>query len=57
VEQVVARLADHSMFAGDAAALDRIRMCEDCRVAVQFEAGAPLAGPPRPRPRTGDDVD
>jgi hypothetical protein len=24
---------------------------------VQFEAGAPLAGPPRPRPRTGDDVD
>jgi ferredoxin len=57
VERVVARLADHSMFAGDAGALDRIRMCEDCRVAVQFEAGAPLAGPPRPRPRTADDTD
>ena len=57
VEKVIARLADHSMFAGDSAALDHLRMCEDCRVAVQFEARAPLAGPPRPRPRTGDDVD
>ncbi|HEX9647189.1 MAG TPA: 4Fe-4S binding protein, partial [Alphaproteobacteria bacterium] len=57
VERIVERLSGHAMFAGDAAALDRIRMCEDCRVAVQFEAPAPLAGRPRPKPRTADDVD
>jgi Fe-S-cluster-containing dehydrogenase component len=55
VERVLARLADHPSFAGDTAALDRISMCEDCRVVVQFEAKAPMAGPPRPYPRTGDD--
>lgn len=55
VERVLAQLADHPGFAGDTAALDRIRMCEDCRVAVQFEAKAPMAGPPRPYPMTGDD--
>jgi len=57
VEQMVAKLADHPMFADNPAALDRIRMCEDCRVAVQFEQGAPMSGPPRPKPRTADDID
>ncbi len=57
VEQMVAKLADHPMFADNPAALDRIRMCEDCRVAVQFEQGAPMTGPPRPKPRTADDID
>ncbi len=55
VERVLAQLANHPGFAGDTAALDRIRMCEDCRVVEQFEAKAPMAGPPRPLPRTGDE--
>jgi ferredoxin len=55
IERIVARLAgQHSMFASSAAA-ERIRMCEDCRVIVQFEAPQPLAGPPRPPPRNTDD--
>ena len=57
VEQMLAKLADHPMFADNPAALDRIRMCEDCRVAAQFDQGAPMAGPPRPKPRTADDID
>lgn len=57
VEQMVARLADHPMFVENPAALDRIRMCEDCRVIVQFEQDAPMSGAPRPKPRTADDID
>ena len=39
-----------------AAALERLRMCDDCRVIVQFEAGdAPFKGPDRPLTRTTDD--
>ena len=43
------------MFANDDNALDRIRMCADCRVAAQFDTNQPLALGPRPRPRTTDD--
>jgi hypothetical protein len=40
----------------DSSAIDRIRMCDDCRVVVQFEVtDNPLAGPPRPRTRTTQD--
>jgi hypothetical protein len=40
----------------DSAAVDRIRMCDDCRVIVQFEAtDNPLAAGPRPKTRTTDD--
>ncbi len=56
VERVVAQLAGkHSMFLeGDHAA--RIRMCDDCRVIVQFEdPNTPLASRPRPLPRTTAD--
>jgi ferredoxin len=36
IERIVAMLAEkHAMFQ-DSAAIDRIRMCEDCRVIVQF---------------------
>jgi len=55
VERVLTQLARNPLFAGDEAALNRVRMCEDCRVAVQFEAEAPMAGPNRPLPRTSDD--
>jgi ferredoxin len=57
IERMVAKLKDHAMFADNPAALDRIRMCEDCRVIVQFEQEAPMSGPPRPKPRTADDID
>ena len=36
--------------------VQRLMMCDDCRVIVQFDApDAPLAGPPRPKTRTTDD--
>jgi len=56
IERIVEKLAArHSMFP-DAAAIDRIKMCEDCRVIVQFESkDNPFGGPDRPKPRTTDD--
>ncbi len=60
VERSIQRIAEqlagkHSMFASEAQ-IDRLMMCEDCRVVVQFDQpDAPLAGPPRPIPRTTDD--
>lgn len=52
VEQLAAR---HPMFR-DAAAVDRLRMCEDCRVIAQFENEAvPLVAGARPQVRTTDD--
>ncbi|SLN60522.1 4Fe-4S binding protein [Oceanibacterium hippocampi] len=56
VERIVAALAGkHSMFR-DPAAVERIRMCENCRVVVQFEAqDNPFAGAPRPKVRTTED--
>ena len=47
------KLKGHSMFAGDA--INRIKMCDDCRVMVQFDQTNPLAGPPRPATRTTQD--
>lgn len=55
VEKMVGKLAEHPMFADNPKALDRIRMCEDCRVIDQFEANNPLAAKPRPTVRTTDD--
>jgi ferredoxin len=55
VERVLARLAEHPAFADDTRAQDRIRMCDDCRVAAEFDTDAPMAGPARPLPRTGED--
>ncbi len=56
IERIVERLAgQHSMFLeGDQ--VERIMMCEDCRVVVQFDSpDAPFKGAERPRPRTTDD--
>ncbi len=55
IERMVDKLAGHSMFADDPLALERIRMCDDCRVAVQFEVVHPMASRPRPMPRTTED--
>ena len=60
VQSSIERIADqlagqHSMFQ-DQAQIERIMMCDDCRVVVQFEReDDPLAGAPRPIPRTTDD--
>ncbi|MEQ8504283.1 MAG: 4Fe-4S dicluster domain-containing protein [Rhodospirillales bacterium] len=53
IHQMTEKLRGHTMFAG--AALDRIKMCDDCRVMVQFEQTNPLAGAPRPQTRTTED--
>ncbi len=56
IERIVAQLAGkHPMFA-DGRMAERIKMCDDCRVIDQFEAGDdPFRGPDRPGPRTTDD--
>jgi ferredoxin len=60
VERSIRRIADqlagkHAMFASGAQ-IERLMMCEDCRVVVQFDQpDTPLAGAPRPIPRTTDD--
>jgi ferredoxin len=56
IARVLERLAGkHAMFQAERM-VRLIQMCEDCRVVVQFEGeNQPLAGAPRPRPRTTDD--
>ena len=56
VERVVARLAGaHGMFQSEEQ-IARLKMCEDCRIKVQFEASDnPLAMGERPKVRTTDD--
>lgn len=59
VERTITRIADqlagkHAMFESEAQ-VERIMMCDDCRVVTQFDESAPLAGAPRPIPRTTDD--
>jgi ferredoxin len=56
IETIVARLAGHAMFA-EPGRLDLLKMCENCRVIAQLEqdGGAPMAGSPRPKPRTAED--
>jgi ferredoxin len=59
IERVVAKLQDkHWIFSGpDNRRIEVLRMCEDCRVTVVMNEGFdPHAGPPRPRPRTADDL-
>ena len=54
IEHIAQKLGDkHWMFGGEQ--VERIMMCEDCRVVVQFDADAPMAAAPRPVPRTTDD--
>jgi ferredoxin len=55
IERVVEKLAGHSMFAGDAGAIERLRMCEECRVLAQFADRHQMAGASRRVTRTTDD--
>ena len=55
IEAVIAKLVDNPAFAEDGA-LERLRMCADCRViAMSEQATDPFAGAPRPLTRTTDD--
>ncbi len=55
IESVVEKMSGHAMFQ-TAAALDRLKMCANCRVIDMAEAGGdPFTGAPRPLPRTTDD--
>jgi ferredoxin len=55
IEALVDRLSGHSMF-GTPERLELLKMCEDCRIAAQFQdAAAPFASASRPRVRTTDD--
>lgn len=56
IEYITERLAGKNpMFAG-MEQVERIMMCDDCRVIAQFDdPNAPLRGPERPRTRTTDD--
>ncbi|MEQ8326926.1 MAG: 4Fe-4S binding protein [Parvibaculum sp.] len=56
IERISEQLAGkHSMFQ-DSGQIDRIKMCEDCRVTVQFESrDNPFQGSARPAMRTTDD--
>jgi len=55
ISKMVEQLTGHSMFS-DEDALDRIKMCPDCRVVDIFdEPNTPLAGTPRPKTRTTED--
>ncbi len=56
IEKVVRALAGSNPMFRKPGAIDRLKMCETCRVVVQVEEDpAPLAAGPRPRPRTTDD--
>ncbi len=54
IDRLVARLGGHAMFAAPGR-IEMLRMCEDCRVAAQFDEPQPYAAGPRPLPRTTDD--
>ncbi|MBM3567027.1 MAG: 4Fe-4S ferredoxin, partial [Alphaproteobacteria bacterium] len=54
IERIEEKLKSHPMFAGPA--MQRLRMCENCRVvAIAEDETHPLAGPPRPSVRTTED--
>jgi len=55
IERIVAQLAGQHVMFQDEKASERLKMCDDCRVVVQFDETAPMAGGDRPIPRTTDD--
>ena len=56
IERIVEKLAGKSAMFSSQEQIDRIRMCEDCRVIVQFEEkDAPMRAGDRPLPRTTED--
>ena len=52
---MVEKLRNHSMYS-DGSALERIKMCPDCRITEQFDdPKTPMASGDRPEIRTTDD--
>lgn len=55
IEHMIAKLQGHPMFAEDGR-IELLKMCDDCRVAAQFEnTDNPFTGKDRPVVRTTDD--
>ncbi|MBT4967249.1 MAG: 4Fe-4S binding protein [Alphaproteobacteria bacterium] len=55
IDHMVEKLSGHSMF-GDEQALNRLKMCADCRVVDMVQnAPDPMAGVARPLPRSTDE--
>ena len=55
IDKMIGKLKGHAMFATDEA-LDRLKMCDDCRVISLSESkDDPFSGAQRPAPRTTDD--
>ena len=55
IERIAEKLKAHPMFAG-AGGIDRLKMCDNCRViALTEDETHPFAGPPRPMVRTTED--
>jgi ferredoxin len=56
IERIIAQLANKHWMFQDEAAVERMKMCEDCRVSAQFIQGnEPFAMGTPPRPRTTQD--
>jgi len=56
IERILTKLGGKHWMYAENAAIDRMRMCADCRVIVQSESKLdPYAGPPRPRVQTTED--
>jgi ferredoxin len=56
VERIVEKLSGKHWMFQDSKQVERIRMCDDCRVAAQFESGNdPFAMGERPKTKTTDD--
>ncbi len=56
IERVVEQLGGKHWMFGNSEQTERIKMCDDCRVIVQFQTpDTPLKGADRPRTRTTDD--
>jgi len=55
IDLMMEKLKDHTMFTADPNALERLKMCEDCRVVHMFDDQQPMAVGKRPSMRTTDD--
>lgn len=55
IDQMMDKLAGHAMFSDNPKALERLKMCEDCRVVDMFDDQQPMAGAERPAMRTTDE--
>ncbi|WP_119166444.1 4Fe-4S binding protein [Algihabitans albus] len=55
IDRITDQLAGKHWMFGSSDTVERIMMCDDCRVVVHFEQPNPMAGPERPAIRTTDD--